>query len=132
MGEGWGLSITEAMATKTPIVVPNNTSIPEITDNGKRGWVAGSGDSPSHWIIKENDNDRIRPLMNVEDAADAIIEIMENKNGIVEKKVEAAYEFAQELTWKHVMKDWTNVFNKAVNKSKSANLLKGGTVEWKK
>ena len=57
---------------------------------------------------------------------------MENKNGIVEKKVEAAYEFAQELTWKHVMKDWTNVFNKAVNKSKSANLLKGGTVEWKK
>jgi len=132
MGEGWGLSITEAMATKTPIVVPNNTSIPEITDNGKRGWVAGSGDTPSHWIIKENDNDRIRPLMNVGQAADAIIEIMENKNGIVEKKVEAAYEFAQELTWKHVMKDWTNVFNKAVNKSKSANLLKGGTVEWKK
>lgn len=132
MGEGWGLSITEAMATKTPIVVPNNTSLPEITGNGERGWLVDSGATPSHWIIKENDNDRIRPLMNVEKAADAIIEIMENKDGIVEKKVEAAYAWAKELTWKNVMKDWVSIFNKATNKSKSANLLKGGTVEWKK
>jgi glycosyltransferase involved in cell wall biosynthesis len=132
MGEGWGLSITEAMATKTPIIVPNNTSLPEITGNGERGWLVDSGATPSHWIIKENDNDRIRPLMNVEKAADAIIEIMENKDGIVEKKVEAAYAWAKELTWKNVMKDWVSIFNKATNKSKSANLLKGGTVEWKK
>ena len=70
--------------------------------------------------------------MNVEQAADRIIEIMENKNGIVDKKVELAYEFAKDLTWKKVMKDWVSIFNKATNKSKSANLLKGGTVEWKK
>jgi glycosyltransferase involved in cell wall biosynthesis len=132
LGEGWGLSITEAMATKTPIVVPNNTSIPEITNNGERGFVASSGGTPTHWVIKDNDNDRVRPLMNVEEAADRIIEIMENKNGIVEKKVALAYDFAQDLTWKKVMKDWINVFNKATNKAKSANLLKGGTVEWKK
>jgi glycosyltransferase involved in cell wall biosynthesis len=131
LGEGWGLSITEAMATKTPIVVPNNTSTPEITNNGERGWLASSGGTPSHWIIKDNDNDRVRPLMNVEEAADRIIEIMENKEGIVEKKTELAYEFAKDLTWKKVMVDWVNVFNKAVNKSKSANLLKGGTVQWK-
>ena len=120
------------MATKTPIVVPGNTSLPEITDNGKRGWMVPSGGTSSHWIIKDNDNDRIRPLMDVDKAVDAIIEIMENKNGIVEKKVELAYDWARELTWKKVMEDWTSIFNKAINKSKSGNLLKGGTVEWKK
>ena len=131
LGEGWGLSITEAMSTKTPIVVPNNTSLPEITDNNKRGWLVDSGHTPSHWVIKENDNDRIRPLMSVEGAADAIIEIMENKDGIVEKKVELAFNWASDLTWKSVIPQWASIFNRAVNKSKSANLLKGGTVQWK-
>jgi len=131
LGEGWGLSITEAMACKTPIVVPNNTSIPEITNNGERGWSIPSGATPTHWIIKENDNDRVRPLMDVEKAADAIVEIMENKDGIVDKKVELAYEWASALTWKSVVKDWIGVFNKATNRARSANLLKGGTVQWK-
>lgn len=32
--EGWGLTITEAMATKTLVICPKHTSITEITDNG--------------------------------------------------------------------------------------------------
>jgi glycosyltransferase involved in cell wall biosynthesis len=32
--EGWGLTITEAMATKTLVVCPKHTSLTEITDNG--------------------------------------------------------------------------------------------------
>jgi len=131
LGEGWGLSITEAMACKTPIVVPNNTSLPEITNNSERGWLIPSGETPTHWIIKDNDNDRVRPLMNVEKAADAIVEIMENKDGIVEKKVDLAYEWANQLTWKSVVEDWKSIFNKATNKSRSANLLKNGSVQWK-
>jgi len=131
LGEGWGLSITEAMATKTPIVVPGNTSLPEITGNSERGWMIPSGATPTHWIIKDNDNDRVRPLMDVSAAADALIEIMENKNNIVETKTEAAYKWAKELTWKSVMPQWTSVFTKASNKAKSANLLKGGSIQWR-
>ncbi len=42
LGEGWGLSITEAMATKLPIVAPDNTSLTEmLADN--RGFLAHSG-----------------------------------------------------------------------------------------
>ena len=130
-GEGWGLSITEAMACKTPVVLPRNTSVPEIIGDNERGWAVDSGVDPAHWIIKDNDNDRVRPLMDVKQAADAIIEIMENKNGIVEKRTEAAYEWVTDLTWKSVMKDWMSIFTKASNKAKSANLLKGGTVQWK-
>lgn len=33
--EGWGLTVTEAMATKTLVVCPKHTSLTEITDNGE-------------------------------------------------------------------------------------------------
>jgi glycosyltransferase involved in cell wall biosynthesis len=36
LGEGWGLTITEAMACKLPIVAPLHTSIIEISNNGER------------------------------------------------------------------------------------------------
>lgn len=32
--EGWGLTVTEAMATKTPVICPVHTSLNEITDAG--------------------------------------------------------------------------------------------------
>lgn len=131
LGEGWGLSITEAMATKLPVVAPNNTSLPEILGDD-RGWRIPSGDTPTHWITKENDNDRIRPLMDVEAAADAIIEIIENRKE-AEKRAEAAYEWVTKLTWENVCKDWSDIFKKAVNKSKTADMLKnnGGSLKWK-
>ena len=65
LGEGWGLSITEAMATKTPMIGPDNTSLHEILANN-RGILVPSGNNPSMWITKESDNERIRPLMDVE------------------------------------------------------------------
>ena len=122
LGEGWGLSITEAMATKTPVVAPNNTSIPEILGDD-RGWRIPSGANPSMWVMKENDNERIRPLMDVEKAVDAIIEIMKNPDE-AKKRAEAAYQWVNEYTWENVCKQWTNVFNRALNKVKSAELLK--------
>jgi len=33
--EGWGLTVTEAMATKTPVICPIHTSLKEITNNGE-------------------------------------------------------------------------------------------------
>ena len=130
LGEGWGLSITEAMATKLPVVAPGNTSINEILGNNERGWKIPSGDNPSMWVIKENDNERMRPLMDVSAAADAILEI-KNDREAANKRAEAAYKWAKELTWESVGKDWKNIFNKAVNKSKSAQLLKKDIVQWK-
>ena len=131
LGEGWGLSITEAMATKLPVVAPDNTSLPEILGDD-RGWRIPSGATPTHWITKENDNDRIRPLMDVEAAADAIIEIIENRKE-AEKRAQAAYEWVTKLTWENVCKDWSDIFKKAVNKSKTADMLKnnGNSVQWK-
>lgn len=128
-GEGWGLSITEAMATKLPVVAPDNTSIPEILGDD-RGWRIPSGDTPTKWVIKDSDNERMRPLMDVEKAADAILEIKNNPEE-AKRRAELAYQWVNTYTWENVCQDWLNIFKKAANKSKSAQLLKKDVVQWK-
>lgn len=117
LGEGWGLSMTEAMATKTPIVAPGNTSFNEIGANN-RAKLIPSGDDPSMWIIKEMDNERLRPLMDVKAAADAIEEIMDGKSS---PNVEAAFQWVQERTWENIVKQWIPIFDKAFGSSKLEN-----------
>jgi D-inositol-3-phosphate glycosyltransferase len=53
LGEGWGLSTTEAMAATTPVVVPNNTSFTEIVGySQERGYLVRSGGDIDHslWL----------------------------------------------------------------------------------
>jgi len=121
-GEGWGLSITEAMATKLPVVAPNNTSLPEILGDD-RGWRISSGHTPTHWVIKENDNERMRPLMDVEEAAETIKYIMEHPEEAA-LRTENAHAWILDNTWDKVCKQWTNVFNKATNKARTARKFK--------
>ena len=121
-GEGWGLTITEAMATKLPVVAPDNTSVPEILGDD-RGWRVPSGHTPSHWIIKENDNERMRPLMDVEEAANTIKYIMDNPDEAA-RRAGNAYDWIQKNTWEEICKQWINVFNKATNKARTARKFK--------
>ena len=80
-GEGWGLTVTEAMCCHVPVVAPANTSLIEILDSGNRGYLAPSGDTPTHWIVAgPQDLNRMRPLVNVEETTDIIIHIMDNYN----------------------------------------------------
>lgn len=110
-GEGWGLTITEAMATNLPVIAPDNTSIPEILGDD-RGWRIPSGHTPSHWIIKENDNERMRPLMDVEKAADAIQYIIENPE-VAKQRAKNAYKWVSEHRWVDVCRQWNDLFDDA-------------------
>lgn len=112
LGEGWGLSITEAMATKTPIVGPDNTSLTEMmADN--RGALVPSGATPSDWFtLGPGDLERIRPLMDVEAAADAIEAIMDGKL----PDLEGAHKWAAAQTWKAITEEqWQPVIDKAAD-----------------
>ena len=109
LGEGWGLSMTEAMATKTPVVAPGNTSFNEMGANN-RVKLIDSGVDPSMWIVKEGDNERLRPLMDVKQAADAIEEIMDGKNL---PNVNAAYQWVSDLSWSNICKQWIEVVDQA-------------------
>lgn len=117
LGEGWGLSITEAMATKTPIIAPNHTSISEILDDG-RGVLVDAGRTPSDWIVKEMDNDRLRPLMDVDMAADAIIGVKEGKKAYI-RDLEAAHKWAHEYSWANICKEWIGIIDQAAAASKT-------------
>ena len=109
LGEGWGLSMTEAMATKTPVVAPGNTSFNEMGAMNRVKLIP-SGADPSMWIVKEGDNERIRPLMDVKAAADAIEAIMDGQE---KPNVEAAFQWVSNLSWSNICKQWIAVVDEA-------------------
>lgn len=117
LGEGWGLSVTEAMATRRPIIGPDNTSLSEMmADN--RGSLVASGENNSAWItLGSADNERIRPLMNVKGAADAVEKIMDGKL----PDLDAAEQWAKQYSWDAVCAEWKEVFDQAYNHANQLN-----------
>lgn len=101
--------MTEAMATKTPVVAPDNTSFTEMGAMNRVKLIP-SGADPSMWIVKEGDNERIRPLMDVKAAADAIEAIMDGKE---KPNVEAAFQWVSNLNWSNICKQWIAVVDEA-------------------
>jgi D-inositol-3-phosphate glycosyltransferase len=95
LGEGFGLSLIEAMATKTLNVFPDNTAIKELlADN--RGILVRSGDTPNNLEMNGPlDNNILRPVTNVEDMVNKLLWVYRSKHvadGIVEK----SYQWAKE------------------------------------
>jgi len=117
LGEGWGLSATEAMATKTPLAIPGNTSFNEIGEDD-RAALLNSGTDASLWIVKEQDNDRLRPLTDVMAAADRIEAIMDGKQI---PDTEAAYKWVRELDWSNICKKWMEVIDQAAQAANEQN-----------
>lgn len=114
LGEGWGLSITEAMATKTPVIAPDNTSLHEMMADG-RGILVPSGADDSAWLTYgAQDNERIRPIMDVKAAADAVEAIMNGKL----PDINGAFDWATGNNWDEICKDWVHVFEIAAEHSR--------------
>lgn len=120
LGEGWGLSVTEAMATRTPVIAPNHTSLREILSD-KRGYLVPAGDFASHWITKEMDNERLRPLMNVDAAAQAIVSLKTQvQRGPVDLvDLDEAQAFTRKYTWSQIVQEWTPIIDAAAAEAKT-------------
>ncbi|MBV5347945.1 glycosyltransferase family 4 protein [bacterium] len=111
LGEGMGLSWIEAMATKTPVIMPNNTAMAElITDD--TGYLVNSGSDLSLWTCLPNDNDVLRPLVAVEDLVAKMLEVYNNQT-LAKEKAEAAYKWAcTNMLWSgKIATQWLKVFN---------------------
>ena len=113
LGEGWGLAWVEAMATKTPVLMPNNTAITEnITED--KGYLCGSGTNPSLFTVLPHDNEVVRPLVDVEDMAAKMVHIYENYGEALVKADKAYSWVREELNWQgNVGKKWVSLFDKA-------------------
>lgn len=114
-GEGWGLSYTEAMATKTLVIAPRNTSAPEILgEHEERGLLMASGDTLSAWVVTAGDNEIMRPIVNIEDAVAKLTWAYDHRAGdaAYQEKIDAAYLFAQQHIWGEelVGGQWKKVF----------------------
>lgn len=120
LGEGWGLSITESMATKVPVFAPNITSVPEILNTHKgfdpkisRGFAFNSGKGVNDVVcFGAQDNEVVRPISDIEDAVEKMVWAYEHPEE-TKQIVERAYKWASELTWKKENEKWLEVFEQA-------------------
>lgn len=126
LGEGWGFITTESMATMTPIVAPNITSIYDIfnsydydgsleqldTDDKLRGVPVKAGSNSSEWVcLGLEDNERVRPLTNVDDLVEKLYWVYTHKDSkVLANMKERAFQYVQSLHWDNIVKQWDNLF----------------------
>lgn len=114
LGEGWGLSWSEAMATKTPVIMPRNTALVEAIPED-RGYLINSGTNPSLFTVLPHDNEVIRPLVDVEDMVEKMIYVMDNYEEAT-ARAEKAYDWVtKELAWGangKIAQRWVEIFDK--------------------
>jgi glycosyltransferase involved in cell wall biosynthesis len=102
------------MAAKTPIIVPDNTALTEAIADDK-GYLVKSGSDPSHFTVLPHDNEVVRPLVDVNDMVEKMLEVYNNYDKAMEK-AENAYEWVTtELAWGaegKIVQRWVEVFDK--------------------
>ena len=112
LGEGFGLSWIESMATKTSIIVPDNTMMSEFV-NEDNGYLVESGTSPSLFTTLPNDNEVQRPLVKVEDMVEKMLDVYNNPEE-AKRRAENAYNWVTiKMDWQNnIVPQWVELFDK--------------------
>jgi glycosyltransferase involved in cell wall biosynthesis len=112
--EGWGLTITEAMATKTLVVCPKHTSITEITDNGENTL----NFMFSQQAVFVNDFEKIRLTTNpmeVKTLCEVVYGLKDDEPELqeqVKQKIENAYNKVSAMKWEGIAKQFKVIIDK--------------------
>jgi len=115
LGEGFGLAWMEAMATKTPTIMPANTMLPEfITED--TGWLCDSGSNPSLWTVIQYDNEVPRPLVDVDSLVNCLLEVHNNPEE-AKRRTENAYRWVNtKMDWQRsIAPMWVKLFDRSYN-----------------
>lgn len=116
LGEGWGLTISEAMASGTPVVVPNNTCMPQLVgEDEDRGYLYDCNDKI--WI----DNSGYRVKGNLEDIVSKMHECYNDGSKFKSDKVIAARQWAEEHDWENICVKWIDLFDEVIASRPSNN-----------
>lgn len=108
LGEGWGLTITEAMAAGVPVVAPDNTCMPQqLGESSERGYIYPCNDSI--WV----DPSGFRRKGLIPDIVEKMIEVYRAGPKELNPKVKLALEWAQEHDWKNLHGHWLDIFEHA-------------------
>jgi glycosyltransferase involved in cell wall biosynthesis len=112
--EGWGLTITEAMATKCLIICPKHTSLTEITDNGENSL----NFMFSQQMVFVNDFEKIRFISNpmevktLCEVAYGLANEVEELQEQVKQKIENAYQKVSGMKWEGIAKQFKVLIDK--------------------
>ena len=112
--EGWGLTITEAMATKCLVICPKHTSLTEITDNGEN--------TISFMYLQQsvfvNDFEKIRFTSNpveVSTIMGVVYNLRHDEQEIQDlatAKIQNAYDKVSAMSWELVAKQFKVIVDK--------------------
>lgn len=108
LGEGWGLTITEAFATKLPVIAPNTTAISEISGRGSRAYLLET-------IVPfcSTVDNIIREQSDCWEVGEKIIEVandLTTKSKKLNDKIQKAYEYVNTLKWDAICERWIEYF----------------------
>jgi glycosyltransferase involved in cell wall biosynthesis len=108
LGEGWGLTITEAMAAGVPVVSPNNTCMPQqLGKNSERGYMYECHD----WA--HIDSSGFRPKGLISDIVEQLVKVYEAGPKYDNPVVTRAREWAVKHHWSEVTEQWIHLFDQA-------------------
>lgn len=108
LGEGWGLTYSEAAACKLPIIAPYTTSFVEMSTLGRGAYMLYN----IYPCCQQNDS-IIREQTDIFEIAEILKEVArhtKDKNEILNKKVETNYQWVKNLEWSNIAKMWTKYF----------------------
>jgi len=93
--------------------MPDNTAMTELITED-RGYLSKSMSDSSQFIIMPNDNDVIRPLVDVDDMVKQMLTIYNDYDAAM-KKADTAYDWVHtKMDWQGTIgKKWVSLFNEA-------------------
>lgn len=110
MGEGWGLSTTEAMAAGCPVIVPRNTAFVEIVgENEPRGFLAETGGDIDHRFFSIGNNPR--DIVHADSMLDKLNFVYKYKY-VAEYRAKQARKWTLDRTAEQIGKHWKSLFKK--------------------
>jgi glycosyltransferase involved in cell wall biosynthesis len=107
LGEGWGLSFSEAASCRIPIVAPYSTSFIEMSNYGKNAWMLNC-------LYKFTNMDNfIRWQTDQNEIGELLFEVYQEKKSdsvLYRTKIQKSFEWARSLEWNIVCKKWVEYF----------------------
>jgi len=109
----------EAMATKTPVIMPDNTMFSEFI-NEDNGYLVKSGGDSSLYTVLPHDNEVIRPLVDVNDLVEKMLAVYNNK-AEAKRRATNAYDWVTtKMDWQNnIAPLWIKLFDKAYDELKN-------------
>jgi len=118
----------EAMATKTPVIMPDNTMFGEFITKDT-GWLVKSGNNPSLYTVLPHDNEVSRPLVDVDDMVAQMYDVYSNVDER-NRRVDNAYKWVTtKMDWQGpIAKQWIDLFD-SVYRDTETDVAKNRSIE---